>query len=258
MSFCPKCGSKIPPDSTFCTNCGAVLKEAVESKAPWKLPPDAIERTRINIREREESDTILSWPTWFLVTLITFGIAGFYVTYKLIKRRNEHFKRQWKLMENLENIIRFISEKKGVDIGAAIGAMNGARRDCMSSEEDKSAGLWIILSIITGSIAGLYIMYFLTRDIYKHYKNQSRFVNGLASGMNSLGISNVATLPITVESQYEVPDRSFALYLVLTILTIGIFGIYWSYVIFKDYNEHFKTQWRLEDEILQNLGIAIL
>lgn len=246
------------PDATYCSNCKALLKEPVESKAPWKLPPDAVERTRINIREREESDAIMSFATWFLITIITVGIAGLYVTYKLIKRRNEHFKRQWKLMENLENVLRFIAEKKGTDIGAALGAMNGARRDCMTSEEEKSAGLWIILSIITGSIASLYVLYFLTDDIYKHYRNQTRFVNGLVSGMNSLGISNVAQFPITVESQYEVPSKSFALYLILTILTLGIFGIYWSYTIFRDYNEHFKTQWRLEDEVLQNLGIAVL
>lgn len=258
MSFCPKCGSKVPPDAIYCTNCKALLKEPVESKAPWKLPPDAIERVRMNMRDREETDAVMSFATWFLIGIITAGIAWLYVEYKLIKRRNEHFKRQWKLMESLESILKSIGDSKRADISAALAAMSSARKDSVDNEEEKSAGVWVILSIITGSIAGLYVMYFLTVDIYKHFKNQSRFVNALVSGMNSLGVTNVASIPITVESQYEVPSRSFALYLVLTIITLGIFGIYWSYIIFKDYNEHFRTQWRLEDELVQNLGIAIL
>lgn len=234
------------------------MKKQVVSTAPYKLPPDAIERIRLSVRDREDTDSVLSFPTWFIISIVTGGIAELYVIYKLIKRRNEHFKRQWKLMESLENTVKFIGEQKGMDISAALAAMTGARRDMTDNEEEKSAGMWVILSILTGFIAALYVAYFLTADIYKHYKNQTRWVAALVSGMNALGVSNVASIPITVEAQYEVPNRNFGIYLVLSILTLGIFAIYWGYIIFRDYNEHFKTQWRLEDEVLQNLGIALM
>ena len=251
MPFCPKCGSEVPSNASFCTNCSAPLKGGVETPSSKKLPPSMME-LRMNIQRKEETDAVMSFAKWFLISLITLGIAGIYVMYKLIKRRNDHFKRQWRLMESLEDLIKSISKKKDVDITGDLNAMIIARKDSMDNEGEKSAALWVILSWITG-IASLYVLYFLTTDIQKHHRRQIRFVKGAVDAMKSLGLTSGTILPITAEQQYEVPKRSFAIYLTLTIITLGVFGIYWSYTIFKDYNEHFKTQWRLEDEILESL-----
>ena len=46
------------------------------------------------------------------------------------------------------------------------------------------------------------------------------------------------------------PSRSFVLYFILSIVTLGIFEFYWSYVLIKDFNEHFKAQWQFEDSLM--------
>ena len=54
------------------------------------------------------------------------------------------------------------------------------------------------------------------------------------------------------------PDRSFVLYLILTIITLGIFGIYWLYVLLKDPNEHFKHHILVEDRLLGQLESVVI
>ena len=38
-----------------------------------------------NIKRREDTDVVISFPMWFILSSITLGIAGIYVIYKLIK-----------------------------------------------------------------------------------------------------------------------------------------------------------------------------
>jgi len=204
-----------------------------------------------NVKRREDTDVVMSFPKWFILSLITLGIVGIYVLYKLIKRRNEHFKRQKRVMENIESIVKAVSEKRDSDITLDLAKMSRAIRDAREEETEKSAALWVILSFVTG-IAGLYIYYFLMKDVYRHSRRQNDIIEGCTGALSTLGVS---TTGISTASgyQYQVPKRSFALYIILTIITLGIFGIYWLYVIFKDWNEHFKTQWQLEDEILTSI-----
>lgn len=46
MMFCENCGSKVPDDSKFCTECGATFSgatpaESVQSAVPARLPPQS-------------------------------------------------------------------------------------------------------------------------------------------------------------------------------------------------------------------------
>jgi len=38
-------------------------------------------------------------------------------------------------------------------------------------------------------------------------------------------------------------------YVLISIVTLGVGGIYWFYKIVNNYNAHFKAQWKLEKEI---------
>ncbi len=51
-----------------------------------------------------------------------------------------------------------------------------------------------------------------------------------------------------------IPDRSFALYFVLTLITGSIFGVYWVYVLVTDPNNHFRQQMLMEDTIMAQLS----
>jgi hypothetical protein len=50
-----------------------------------------------------------------------------------------------------------------------------------------------------------------------------------------------------------VPQRSVTLYVIVTIISGGIFGIYWLYALIEDPNKHFIQHVSLEDSLMEKL-----
>ena len=75
-----------------------------------------------------------------------------------------------------------------------------------------------------------------------------RFLEDISKVLGKCGIT--FSLP---RRTVVLPDRSFVLYLILTIITLGLFGIYWLYVLLKDPNEHFKHHILVEDQLFGQL-----
>ncbi|MGH2727975.1 MAG: DUF4234 domain-containing protein [Actinomycetota bacterium] len=57
----------------------------------------------------------------------------------------------------------------------------------------------------------------------------------------------------TPSGREAVPKRNTALYLVLSIVTIGLFGIFWRYTLMADGNAHFHSDATMEDVIAHGL-----
>lgn len=186
------------------------------------------------------------------VGLIAFFYVGFFVVailyavmiFKLAKRRNTHFQRQLLLYEDLLAMAKEVSSKKGVDASMQLNNLDRTIREARVQETEKSAALWAILSFIT-VIAGLYVYYYLMKDFYKHERREDAFFEDLN---RTLAISGV---PVNFPRRtLPVPDRSFALYFILTIITATLFNIYWVYVLLTDPNNHFRQQWMIEDTLI--------
>ena len=213
------------------------------------IPVSELVELERNIARRKETDRVMSFPKWILLAIISLGIAGSLADYRLITRRNEHLKRQRRCEESTLNILQ--SKNIRVDIASELAKMSSIRKDGNEEEEEKSAILWVILALIpfASIVSNLYVAYFLTRDVYRHHVRQKEFVDEFVNAANRLGI-DTSVLDNAIKAQYQVPKRGFGKYILLSIVTFGIFAFYWYYVIFKDWNNHFKTQWGLEDEIL--------
>ncbi|MGQ9726141.1 MAG: hypothetical protein ACUVQL_03305 [Candidatus Bathycorpusculaceae bacterium] len=187
-----------------------------------------------------------------IFSLLSF-VASIILTYKLVNRRNTHFKRQTFLSEDILGILKEITSKKGVGAEAEMLTLERTLREAKAEETEKSAVLWAILSAII-FIASWYVYYFLMKDFYKHERREDAFFEDVS---RILGKSSITFVP--PRRMKPIPDRSFILYLIVTIITAGIFGIYWLYVLLIDPNEHFKYHIGLEDELLKTLesGTAI-
>ena len=255
----------------------------------------AVENLRKDIRMRDEADKMMS-NAWILVYLMPFfagiaiGIAmvytvftttwimpeepyttpillatifalsyllaiiGFIVnimlTYKLVKRRNTHFRRQTFLFEDIAAVVKAIAAKKGVDVETSLSSCERTVREAKAEETEKGAVLWAILSAII-FIAQWYVNYFLMKDLYKHERREDGFWEDLTRTLDKLGITFSPLRRVETT-----PDRSFVLYLILTIITLGLFGIYWIYVLLKDPNEHFRYHMKFEDQLLSTLESA--
>lgn len=174
------------------------------------------------------------------------GIIFLYLYYVLIRRRNLHFARQARLLEAAVPLLRESAQGQGVDVEARLVSVERSIREARDEEAEKGAVLWIVLSFLTG-FAALYVFYFLMRDFHRHERREEGLIEDVSHVLSTLGQME---LPRRVE---PIPRRSFALYLILTIITLGIFGIYWIYTLIKDPNTHFHEQAKLEAELLSRL-----
>lgn len=192
------------------------------------------------LKERESTDRKMSFGKWFLFGIITLGIGFIFAFYYLIKRRTEHFKRQRKLEEGMIALLE--SRGAGESALAELKAIHGEAR---SEEKERDPILWVILSLIP--FVSIYTLYFLTVDSGNHAMRQRRFTTLAFTTLSQLGV------PMPQEV-HVIPKRSFALNIVLTLVTLGIFGIYWEYTLFSDFNQHFEDHKVIEEAMLSYLS----
>jgi len=191
-----------------------------------------------NIESRKETDRVMWFSMWFLLSVASFGIAWFLMTYFLIKRRNDHFSRQEKLETLILSRLRQLSkEKPHYQNSASVSAKTENPKFFRNAQAWASSTLLIF--------PAFYILYFLEVDLQKHEEHEHVFLTETISLAQDLGLSmNLDDFAAT---------KKFALdrHLVLIIVTCGFAAVYWLYRIFNDYNQHFKRQWKLEDELLR-------
>ncbi len=193
---------------------------------------------------------LLAGGIFGLITGLTVLVILFVLPwYKLIRRRNQHFRRDRMLREGLINYVRGLAAERGMEVkmSTELATMTSVHSEANGEEDEKSPILWVILSIISFGLLGLYVSYFLTKDPHKHDVRQSAFMQQVQSAFSKL--EKTVVFPFWK----SLPDRSFFLYLILTWLTTGFFGLYWNYVLITDFNDHFKAQWQVEDQLLANL-----
>jgi hypothetical protein len=170
--------------------------------------------------------------------------------FRLVKRRNLHFNRQILLYEDLVSVTKELASRKNIDVSILVNNMDRNLREARFEELEKNATLWSLLSF-TGF--GLwYAAYFLMRDFYRHERREDQFVQDLLRTFYALGI------PVNLPYRSSpIPERSFALYFVLTLITASIFSVYWVYVLVSDPNNHFRQQMVIEDAIMAQANPAL-
>ncbi len=186
----------------------------------------------------------------FISVIALIGITGalllLILIYKLIKRRNEHFKRHQLLEEDIVRVLASSAGKKRAKIEDKLASIERSTREAKLSEKEQPAFLWAILCFFIPFVA-LYVAYFLMRDFYRHERREDFFLEDLEKTAEPI---------VALEMPrrfHSIPDRNVILYLVLTILTAGIFGIYWLYSLIVDPNNHFNHQVAWEDKLLSSM-----
>ena len=169
--------------------------------------------------------------------------------YNLVKRRDAHFHRQWRLFLNVFEFLSAVSKEKDVDLRESLTMCNTVLALGESEEIEREAGKWAILSIvpIINFFVILYVFYFLMNDFYRHESREDRIIECVNDALEKLGGERIKarTDPILY--------RNFVLYLFLTFITFGIFIFYWVYVLIKDPNKHFDYQDYYEYKLVNEL-----
>ncbi len=177
------------------------------------------------------------------------GVLNLYFFYMLIRRRNQHFPRQQRFFSDLVTFLRGAALRKNVNVDPMLGSMENNLRQTQLEETEKSAILWVILMLVpyVNFIAFLYVYYFLTTDFYKHERWEDGMLSDAERALAPMGIQFI------FHRNDPIPHRSFILYLIISIITLGIFGLYWEYVLIKDPNNHFVNHAVYEPQMIQLL-----
>ena len=213
---------------------------------------------------------ILDWPVgyvptsaqifgaigWTLVTSIIVAIIVVVLfailTHMMVERLNNHYARETHLRMGIISFVRAAagSPEKEAMIASEIATMNMIQSEASRDEQQHTSILWALLIVfgwilpIVYEILLAYMFYFLMRPVFRHDRRWYDFLAQANSALGKLGYK--------VQPQYgprPLPDRSYVIYIVLTIVTFGLFGLYWWYVLVDDPNEHFRNQAYLEDSL---------
>jgi hypothetical protein len=195
-----------------------------------------------NVASREEKDKRLNFWLALFLGILTCGLYSIYVLYCLIRRNEQHIDRSYHLVEDARNLLREEAEAKTLAIKDEIVRVEMAIREKI---EKKEAVLWTVLSLFV-PLAGLYVYYFLHKDLRTHETQEKAFFDSVSAIFGKLQKPLLVFEPTT-------PERNFWLYLVLTLVTCGLFGIYWWYVLIEDGNRHLDEHAKAEDVLLTNL-----
>jgi len=161
------------------------------------------------------ADRKLWFSMWFLSAIVTFGLAFFPMFYRLVEDRNSHFNHEAQMEKQVAEQLK----------------RRGKQPPPLSPiQHNRNTAAWAASIILV--IPAFVITYLLSKDLAVHEHNQDAF---LASAFSER-VFMTQTIPIRT-------------YVLITVCTLGVGGIYWLYKVVNLYNAHYKAQAQVEKEI---------
>jgi len=189
-----------------------------------------------NIESRKETDRLMWFSMWAILSVASFGIAWFPLIYYLIKRRNAHFSRQEKLETLILSKLRKTESPEKSPLDSSKTQNHASSRNALA---------WALSTLLI--IPAFYVFYFLKSDLRKHEEHEHDFL------VEVIALAKDSGVTLNIHGFSATPSFPLDKYIVLSVVTFGLAAAYWLYRIFNDYNSHFKMQWKNEDEMLSFL-----
>jgi hypothetical protein len=164
-----------------------------------------------------EKEKVTWFSMWFLASIASFGITFFPMFFRLMDNRNRHFNRQNELESGINEY----------------EITHGRKPHEHNVVEEMNAKAWA--ASIVFIVPAFFVIYRLSKDLRAHEQNQEMFLDA-AFPEKRMFMSQA------------IPIKKYAL---VTIVTLGLGGIYWLYKVINLYNAHFKAQWKVEEEIVK-------
>ncbi len=204
-----------------------------------------------SIRDRNDSDKVLVnyWLYFFLLSWITFGIMGLVLFFQRIGRIDKFINRKKSYFEGLVNYCEQTAKEKNKynELSTQINKLrNVYEYDFLENNKTINAGLSLLLMIITFGIWGIVVMYKLNKAWDHLQRAEQKFYDELNPILAKLELTKY---PISFRIKTN-KSRSFILYLFLSIITFGLWGIVWDYQIHTDADDLYPEFHTAEDYVL--------
>lgn len=202
------------------------------------------------IQQRAVTDWATDPVMAVVLSVVTCGIYGLYVFYKLMERRDLHLARMANVANTSVSLLREKAQERGREdlIGQELYQLEMIQRQMYEQSRERGAVLWLVLAIVTG-VATLIGYFFIMDDLARHDQLEAQYFTLMSDALSKLGMSSRAA-----QAMRTVPDREFWVFLVLSIVTCGIYAFYWIYVMVNDGNYHVEQQVPWEDFIYTALA----
>ena len=206
------------------------------------------------IKERRDTDQQLInwWLYMLLVSWVTFGIYPLYLYFKRISRIDGFSRRKQAYYAALLEWTERESATKGQDdaVHHELADLNGdVARAYGGDLRPIKAGLSFVLTLVTLGLYGFFVLYRMNRYWWDAQVVEQDFDDKISQIWMKLGIMRY---PVN----YQVDQgkrRSYPLYLILSVVTLGIWGLVWDYKIHTDPDNLFGEYHSIEDSVLQTV-----
>ncbi|HEV3227552.1 MAG TPA: hypothetical protein VGZ52_11980, partial [Acidimicrobiales bacterium] len=102
--------------------------------------------------------------------------------------------------------------------------------------------------LVASSIVDIILFILLDGDLVKHDAAERAAEAELAGIYRALG----AELPVPTGAAKQ--PHNYVARVIVTIVTVGIYFLWWTYNIMVDENQHFEQNWAWEDNLRHALG----
>jgi hypothetical protein len=162
-----------------------------------------------------QSDRKVWFSMWFLGALITFGLAFFPMFYRLVEGRNRHFQNEAQFKQHIAESFKNMGKEPP---------------EALKPMKERNAKLWAASIFLI--LPAFVILFLLTKDIIVHEQKQDIYL--------AEAFLHRAFMPQTVP---------LTTYVLITIVTLGLGGVYWLYKVTNLYNAHYKAHLAVEKEL---------
>jgi hypothetical protein len=212
--------------------------------------------TRIDraVKQRRNSDTTLMnyWLYLFVVSWVTLGIYGIVLFFKRIGRIDGFSERKQPYYEALVEWTERYSRQQGKEdqVHHDLADLRSELAVAYKGDLRKiNAGISFLLTIVTLGIYGLYVQYRLNRYWWDAQVLEQDFDDKLSQVWTRLDLMRYP-ISFTVDQSKR---RSYPLYLILSIVTFGIWSLVWEYKIQTDPDNLYNEFHSVEDTVLQTV-----
>lgn len=229
--------------------------DASASRAP--APADMVQSVTLldrAIKQRRDTDTILMnwWLYTLLVSWVTLGIYTIVVFFKRINRIDSFSERKrayyTSLLDWTERYAAQLGKEDAVhhDLTDLRGEVQTAYTGTLRPIK---AGLSFVLSLVTLGIYHFWVLYRLNRYWWDAQVLEQDFDDKLSQMWARLDLMRY---PISFNVDQS-KRRGYPLYLILSIVTFGIWALVWDHKIHTDPENLFPSFAAVEDTVLQTV-----
>lgn len=208
------------------------------------MPPAA--RFQSAWHARASTDYLFSFWTALGWTILTLGVFGLFVLYQLVRRMRDHNRRRIELLDAALAVAwedagrQSLREELAPAFARAAGHL-GVMRQMTTDFRDPT--VWLVLAFVT-SIAQIVAYVLLDQDLVRHDQAEGGVEHELAMIYGRLGHPLASPDPSRVKGRDNYVAR-----IIVSVVTFGIYGLWWLHDQMVKPNEHFQANWAQEDQL---------